>query len=171
MEPAHFQLQSGAKAYVVRFFWDTFWYQHGGLVARHDQFSGHRVSITAVTSSWSDGTAGPLGLCIPRGMMSDAEIQSFNANHRGRDALLSARSFEHIIWMEKRFWCFWKASTHMPSSVGSTNWQIQSEGSCSLTGWSSGLDLAREAWSSSVMSASLWKSAANRSAREIESWC
>ena len=44
-------------------------------MARHDQFSGHRVSITPVTSSWSDGTAGPLGLCIPRAMMSDAEVE------------------------------------------------------------------------------------------------
>ena len=71
--------------------------EHGGLVARHDRFSGHRVSITAVTSSWSDGTAGPLGLCVPRAMMSDAEIQSFNANHRGRCFVFSWERRTHYM--------------------------------------------------------------------------
>ena len=129
--------------------------EHGGLVARHDQFSGHRVSITAVTSSWSDGTAGPLGLCIPRGMMSDAEIQSFNSNHRGRCFIFSSERRTHYMNGET-FLVLLKGldayaiQRRKHKLADSIRGLLLTDGWTGFHSWSSGLDLAREAWSSSV---------------------
>lgn len=90
-------------------------------------------------------------------LVSWCPMQRYSLSMRitGADALFSAGSVEHIIWMEKRFWCFWEASTHMPSSGGSTNSDsirglLLTDGWTGFHSWSFGLDLAREAWSSSV---------------------
>ena len=71
--------------------------QHGGLIARFDNVSGCRLSLTAVTSSWSDGSAGPLGLCFPTGMIPDLQVREFNQRHRGECLLFCSERKTHVM--------------------------------------------------------------------------
>ena len=50
--------------------------QHNHIIARSDNFGGARQSITAITSTWSDGTGGPLGLCFPEGAYKQKQVGS-----------------------------------------------------------------------------------------------
>lgn len=126
-------------------------------VARHDQFSGHRVSITAVTSSWSDGTAGPLGLCVPRGMMTHEEIQSFNSEHTGRCFVFSSERRTHYMCGETFLvllnglitdaFAIQRAKYNLSESIRGL---LLTDAWSGFFSWTSGLDVAREAWSSAV---------------------
>ena len=71
--------------------------QHNGLIARNDQFSGHRLSVTVMTSSWSDGRRGPLGICFPKGMLKATKVEEWNEKHRGRAYLFSSEKRTHFM--------------------------------------------------------------------------
>lgn len=130
--------------------------QHNGQVARHDQFPGHRVSITAVTSSWSNGTAGPLALIMPAGMMKQSLIDEWNVRHRGHSWICTTGRGTH----------FMNSSTFVAMLQGllSDAFDVQRRklrlahsvrGLLLTDGWTgyhavnNGSDLSREAWSQS----------------------
>lgn len=72
--------------------------QQNHLIARSDFFPGSRLSITCLTSTWSDGSCGPLGLCIPEscGMQQEA-IERFNLDHQGIAYIFSSGSHTHFM--------------------------------------------------------------------------
>lgn len=71
--------------------------QQGHLVSRADYFGSARQSVTAVTSVWSDGTHGPLGLCVPEQMFKDSFIEEYNRKHSGEMFIFSSESRGHFM--------------------------------------------------------------------------
>lgn len=69
------------------------------MVARSDFFSSTRKSITAVTSSWADGTRGPLGLCYATGSFKLQDVERFNAQYAttGEALLFDSESRSHFM--------------------------------------------------------------------------
>ena len=62
-----------------------------------DAVKHQRRGMTAVTTSWSDGTAGPIAFCVPEGRISAEEMAKFNKEHRGRSYVLSSGSKTHFL--------------------------------------------------------------------------
>ncbi|CAK9116427.1 unnamed protein product [Durusdinium trenchii] len=56
---------------------------HPGLLLNFDQ---------VLTSSWSDGSKGPLAFCIPEGAMTAQEIQKWNQEHEVRHFIINSHS-------------------------------------------------------------------------------
>ena len=56
-----------------------------------------RRSITALTSSWSDGTGGPICFSIPEGRMTHAQMTEWNKTHIGRSYVLSSGTKSHFM--------------------------------------------------------------------------
>ena len=71
--------------------------QHGHLVARADFFADARQSVTAVTSTWSDGSRGPLGLCCPESFLKPEFMEHFNKEHDGEMFLFSSEGKGHFM--------------------------------------------------------------------------
>ena len=67
------------------------------MISRSDNFPTARQSLTAVTSTWSDGTAGPLGICYPSGIYKQEEVDSFNAEFRGLCYLFDSETKSHFM--------------------------------------------------------------------------
>eukprot|EP00438_Fugacium_kawagutii_P029399 Skav223380 [mRNA] locus=scaffold2634:201140:209818:- [translate_table: standard] len=66
-------------------------------VSLHDHIAQSRRSITVMTSSWGDCSPGPLGLCIPEGMVSADDIRKFNDAHRGEAWAVASQSKSHFM--------------------------------------------------------------------------
>lgn len=66
-------------------------------VSLHDNIAQSRRSITVMTSSWGDCSPGPLGLCIPEGMVSAEDIRKFNDQHRGEAWAVASQSKSHFM--------------------------------------------------------------------------
>ena len=56
-----------------------------------------RRGVTALTSSWSDGSAGPIVFCIPEGRMTAAQMHEWNSSHVGSSYVLSSGSRTHFM--------------------------------------------------------------------------
>lgn len=129
--------------------------QHGGLISRHDQFSGSRLSVTTVTTSWSDGSAGPLGICYPVGMFGEAQVSQFNEAHRGEALLFSSEKRSHFMSGEQyvlllkdlltQAFAQQRAKHSLPAD---TLGMILADGWSGYHSFSTGLDVVRSVWSS-----------------------
>ena len=53
-----------------------------------------------MTSTWSDGSRGPLGICIPENFIDADTVGRFNANHRGQCYVFSSQSPSHFMSAE-----------------------------------------------------------------------
>lgn len=71
--------------------------QHGHVIARTDYVADSRKSVTVVTSTWSSGEAGPLGICVPDGFMGQAEMESFNQQWLGQAFIFRSESVSHFM--------------------------------------------------------------------------
>lgn len=127
--------------------------QHGHKIARTDAFPTARLSITAVTSSWSDGSAGPLGLCVPQGMVKQDVMDSFNAAHRGHAFMFSSLHKGHFM-NGATFITLMKGMLSDAFALQRQRYQLASsvKGLILCDAWTgfhchrSGLDCSREAW-------------------------
>lgn len=129
--------------------------QHGGLISRHDQFSGARLSVTTVTTSWSDGTAGPLGICFPLGMFGEQEVTQFNNAHRGEAFLFSSEKRSHfmsgeqfVILLKELLGQAFTQQRAKHSLPGDTLGMLLADGWSGYHSFSTGLDLVRSLWAS-----------------------
>ena len=50
-----------------------------------------------LTSSWSDGSCGPIAFTVPEGAMKPDEIVSFNSEHSGEAMVLTSGSNTHFM--------------------------------------------------------------------------
>lgn len=71
--------------------------QHGHLIARSDYVSDFRRSVTIVTSSFSSGHGGPLGVCVPDGFMTQEAIDTFNSQWTGVCWVFASQSQSHFM--------------------------------------------------------------------------
>lgn len=71
--------------------------QHGAKIARTDNMTNCRKSITCITSTWSDGSGGPIGLCLPTNVLDQEAINAFNEKYYGRAFLLCSESTSHFM--------------------------------------------------------------------------
>lgn len=71
--------------------------QHKGIIARTDNFSGWRKSVTVMTSLWSDGSRGPLAICIAEGFLKPQVIEEFNSRHRGTCYIFTSYGKTHFM--------------------------------------------------------------------------
>ena len=59
--------------------------------------------IQVLTTSWSDGSPGPLGFSVPEGVMSASEIRQWNLSHKGTSWVMSSGTGSHFMsadcWM------------------------------------------------------------------------
>lgn len=54
-------------------------------------------SAEVLTSSWSDGTPGPIAFCCPDGALSVSEIQEFNASHVASAMVVPSGTNSHFM--------------------------------------------------------------------------
>eukprot|EP00438_Fugacium_kawagutii_P012202 Skav207860 [mRNA] locus=scaffold1988:72409:76968:- [translate_table: standard] len=66
-------------------------------VSLNDHISRARASITVMTSSWGDCTAGPLGMNIPAGLLPQKSLDKFNDEHRGEAYAVMSSSRSHFM--------------------------------------------------------------------------
>lgn len=131
--------------------------QHGGLIARVDNINGSRLALTAVTSSWSDGSPGPLGLCYPGNMFNASFVAEFNQKHRGECLLFASERKTHFLNGET--WLILLQQLYVDAFAvqrAKHGLDISHEGLLLVDGWtgyhsfSTGLDTARAAWATHV---------------------
>ena len=67
------------------------------MISRSDNWPSTRNSITAVTSTWSDGTRGPLALCYAPCSLKQADVDSFNREFSGECFLFSSETKSHFM--------------------------------------------------------------------------
>ena len=65
--------------------------------ARSEFVVGGRVGVTAVTSTWADGTMGPLGVCVASGSLPLAWIQQMNSDYRGFVYIFESGTETHFM--------------------------------------------------------------------------
>ena len=53
--------------------------------------------LQVLTTSWSDGTPGPIAFCVPEGKMPSAEIQKWNREHVGRSLIITSQTPTHFM--------------------------------------------------------------------------
>ena len=53
-----------------------------------------------MTSSWADGSAGPLGICYPQGAFKQSEVSRFNSKHKGVALLFCSEKRTHFMCAE-----------------------------------------------------------------------
>ena len=55
------------------------------------------MGVTAVTSTWADGTMGPLGVCVASGSLPLAWIQQMNSDYRGFVYIFESGTETHFM--------------------------------------------------------------------------
>lgn len=50
-----------------------------------------------LTSSWSDGSRGPLAFCVPEGAMPVNSVKEWNNNHIGESMIVTSQSSTHFM--------------------------------------------------------------------------
>lgn len=65
--------------------------------ARSEFVVGGRVGVTAVTSTWADGSLGPLGICLATGSVPAAYIRQMNEDYRGHVFLFESGTESHFM--------------------------------------------------------------------------
>lgn len=50
-----------------------------------------------LTSSWSDGRAGPVAFCIPEGRLTASEINAYNMSNYGRSYIMTSSTKSHFM--------------------------------------------------------------------------
>ena len=56
-----------------------------------------RRGVTVLTTSWSDGTRGPLAFCVPDGKITPEEQRAWNVAHKGRSYVLTSGTRSHFM--------------------------------------------------------------------------
>jgi hypothetical protein len=64
---------------------------------RLDHMAKARQSITMMTSSWSDGTAGPCGFCVPDGLIKQSVLDKFCTENIGRAFAFYSEGKTHFM--------------------------------------------------------------------------
>ena len=59
--------------------------------------SCHVSPLQALTSSWSDGTAGPIAFCLPEGKISPQDAAAYNRENRGRSFVMTSGTESHFM--------------------------------------------------------------------------
>jgi len=128
--------------------------QQGHLISRSDFVPEARKSITAVTSTWSSGEAGPLGLCVPDGFVKQEVMDQWNAKHEGRAFMFQSQSTSHFMcsetWLVLLHGLIAPALALQRKKLGvasSTPALLLADGWTGFHSHKTGLDAAREAWS------------------------
>lgn len=124
---------------------------------RHDHVRKARFACTLQTSSWSDGTAGPLAFCLSPGKIKKADVDAFNILNRGRALAFESNTKSHF--MTSQTWqllldnLYEEAYAIQRAKHGLT---MADKGLLHADGWtgyhsfSAGEDIARNAWSERV---------------------
>ena len=110
--------------------------------------------MTAVTSTWSSGDPGPLGICVADNFMSQQEIENFNKAHIGECYVFRSNSTTHFMNGD----CFLQllhglvtpalAKQRMRFGLASnTRGLLLCDAWTGFHSWKGGLDTARAAWS------------------------
>lgn len=63
----------------------------------HTNVGRSRKSITVITSSWSDGSSGPLGFCLPTSLLPHKVVETFNKNHKGISYAFPSGTKSHFM--------------------------------------------------------------------------
>lgn len=122
-----------------------------------DAVGSSRVSLTAVTSSWSDGSPGPLGLCYAAGTIPKDQADEFNRRHKGQCLLFCSERKTHFMCAETWLILLQQLYTYafaLQRQKHGLNVQDHA-GLLLVDAWtgyhskSTGLDASREAWSAS----------------------
>lgn len=71
--------------------------QHDHVISRTDHWPASRQSVTAVTSTWSDGSRGPLGICYPSGAFSASYVDEYNKKHLGESYMFESQTQTHFM--------------------------------------------------------------------------
>ena len=94
-------------------------------VSLHDHISRSRASITVMTSSWGDCTPGPLGMCVPSGLMPESELKKFNEAHRGVAYAIMSSGRSHFMtgstWTEMLYQLYTPALDKQRQKYSLTN--------------------------------------------------
>ena len=64
---------------------------------RLDPIKDQRKSITIVTSTWANGSPGPLAICAAEGMISEKIRTSLNNKYKGQLLIMSSGSDVHFM--------------------------------------------------------------------------
>ena len=68
-----------------------------GEDARYDMVQYYQEACTLVTSTWADGTRGPLIQIYPEGVVNHRVMQAFNKLYPGRHFVMSSESVPHFM--------------------------------------------------------------------------
>lgn len=66
-------------------------------VPRSENIAGGRFGITAITSTWGNGEAGPLGMCVSSGSLPQSFITSFNSEWYGCALIFESGTESHFM--------------------------------------------------------------------------
>ncbi|CAK9082833.1 unnamed protein product [Durusdinium trenchii] len=58
---------------------------------------GSRRSVTVLTTSWSDGTPGPIAFCVAEGHISGQDIVDYNLKNYGRSMVVTSGGSSHFM--------------------------------------------------------------------------
>ena len=83
----------------------------GTECTRVDAIRNWRKSMTVITSTWGNGTRGPLAFCCPDGMISREFRESFNAANQGTFYIMCSGTPSHFTNSETNFELFEKLYT------------------------------------------------------------
>lgn len=128
--------------------------QHNHMISRSDHFSTARQSITAVTSTWSDGTAGPLGLCFAANAFAQKDVDRFNKEHEGEAFMFSSESHTHFMsgntfqtLLHGLLTAGYAKKRHELGITKNARGLLLADAWSGFHSFKTGLDKAREAWS------------------------
>ena len=68
--------------------------------SRVDTATNGREACTVVTSTYSDGTRGPLCLCFAEGKVSQAMAEDYNTRYEGKVLIISSKTESHFMTAE-----------------------------------------------------------------------
>ena len=128
--------------------------QHGHKIARTDAFTGARKSVTVMTTTWSDGSPGPLGVSVPEGMLSSDTISDLNKTFMCRAFVLSSEQKSHFMtaetWLSMLKGMMTNAFAQQRKKLRLNHdapGLLLCDGWTGFHSWRTGLDAARAAWS------------------------
>lgn len=57
----------------------------------------HLQNLEALTSSWSDGSRGPIAFCVPDGALKVEDVKAYNSRHQGESMIVLSGSHTHFM--------------------------------------------------------------------------
>ena len=127
--------------------------QHGHKIARTDWMNGARKSITILTTTWSDGSPGPLGICTPENFLRQDKINELNERFRGRAHVICSETKTHFMnsstWVVLLKGLLTDAFALQRKRYGlpeNTQGLLLCDGWTGFHAWRDGSDQSRHAW-------------------------